>query len=254
MTVLQLEDLAVGGRVAEVSLTAQPGEVVALAGPNGAGKSTLLRATLGGERTSGGVAWFGRPFQAWRRRELARRVAFLGQTPAWPPGETAAHCLASGRSPHWGAFGVESDADRIAVETVAERLQLRPWLKRSLDTLSGGERQRVLLGRSLAQVHGSVPAALLLDEPDANLDLARRAELAATIRSLAAGGLTIVLASHDLTLAAEVADRVVLLSGGRVIAQGPPAMAMTAATLTEAYGVPVRLLRDGDRIVPIGMA
>ena len=227
--------------VGHVSLSVAAGEVVALIGPNGAGKSTLLNLALTGRPTGGEVAWFGKPRVDWRRRELARRVAFLPQNPQFLPGQTVADALAAGRSPWWGAFGVESKNDRAAVAEVADDLGLSDWLGRPLDTLSGGQRQRVFLGRCLTQLHGTDAGAVLLDEPDAHLDLARAAELATMTRGLADGrGLAVLAASHDLNLAARCADRLVLLRAGRVVATGPPGEVLTEANVSAAYGVPVR--------------
>ena len=158
--------------------------------------------------------------------------------------------LAAGRSPYWGPFGTESPADRGAVAAVAAELDLTPLLARPIESVSGGQRGRVFLGRCLAQVHGQPSAALLLDEPDAALDLARGAELATLVRRLAdARGLSVVMASHDLNLAARVADRVLLLKDGRPLALGPPGEVLTETAVASAYGVPVRRLDVGGRTV-----
>ena len=221
--------------LATVSLHAEAGEVVCLVGPNGAGKSTLLRSLLT-PATAGTVAWFDKPLADWPRRDFARRVAFLPQAPAALPGVRVGDVLASGRVPHWSAFGVESAADRAAVQSVADSLDISDWLDRPLDTLSGGQRQRVFLGRCLAQLGDARPAAVLLDEPDAHLDLARVAELRRLIRSLADNrGLLVVVASHDLNVAARAADRIVLLANGRVVASGLPGDVLNEAHLSRAY-------------------
>ncbi len=238
-TAIELMGVTVEGALHDVTLTVPAARVTAVVGPNGAGKSSLLRACLGGPRTGGSVAWFNRPLQQWSRRELARRVALLAQSPAWEPDETVAACLASGRSPHWGAFGAEADIDRDAAEKVVHRLGLQPWLTRRIGTLSGGERQRVLLGRTLTQIEGQATAAVLLDEPDAYLDVAKAAELATQVRALEASGRTVLIASHNLGFAAEVADNVVLLKGGRVVVAGRPREVLTDEHLRSAYGVEV---------------
>ena len=237
-----------------VSLSLNPGEVVALVGPNGGGKSTLLKLALGHLRaTSGRVNWGGKDVADWPRKMLARRVAYLPQSPTVLPGQRVVDVLMSGRSPYLGAFGVEGKRDRAAVETVAADLGLTDWLARDVTTLSGGQRQRVFVGRCVAQLAGDdgEPKAILLDEPDTFLDLRHVADLSTTIRTLAkTRGLGVLLASHDLNLAAAVADRLVLLHDGRVVAAGPPADVLRPAVVRAAYGVSVRLLDvDGRRVV-----
>ncbi|MEM1012244.1 MAG: ABC transporter ATP-binding protein [Planctomycetota bacterium] len=239
-----------GRRVVDgVSLQLDSGEIVALVGPNGAGKSTLLRAVRFG-LGSGDVAWFGKPLADWPGRRLARQIGWLAQEPAFEPRQRVVDCLAGGRAAHWGPFGVESSADRQAVADVADRLSLKPWLQRPVDELSGGERRRVLLGRTLVQIETSDEAAVLLDEPDAFLDLVRVAELAATLRDQASRGRGVLLASHDLNLAAAVADRVVLMASGRVVASGEPSDVLCADQLQEAYGDAAEVHAvDGRRVV-----
>ena len=221
-----------------VSLTLAAGEIVALIGPNGSGKTTLLKAALGQLPFAGTAAWDGRGVRQWPPRELARRVAYLPQSPTVEPGRRVDEVLRLGRSPYLGAFGVESRRDGEVVDAVAERLGLTDLLDRPIDALSGGQRQRVFLGRCLAQE----PAAVLLDEPDTYLDLRHQADLAAMLRRLAdAEGLGVLMASHDLNLAASVADRLVLLHNGTVAATGRPDAVLTPAVLEPAYGVRVGL-------------
>ncbi|HEX8912495.1 MAG TPA: ABC transporter ATP-binding protein [Humisphaera sp.] len=228
-------------RAVSVSLAA--GEVVALLGPNGSGKSTLLRCLLGQLPATGEVAWDGRAARDWRPREIARVVAYLPQAPAWEPGQPVRQALAMGRAPYWGAFGVESEADAAAVERAAAELDLGDVLDRPMAELSGGQRQRVLLGRCLVQG----PRAMLLDEPTTFLDLKHQVELAGLLRRLARErGIGVLMASHDLNLAASHADRLVLLDGGAVAADGPVGDVLRADLLERVYGVPMeRIDRDG---------
>jgi ABC-type cobalamin/Fe3+-siderophores transport system ATPase subunit len=236
-----------------VSLSLAAGEVVALLGPNGSGKSTLLRCLLGQLPPAGGsAAWDGRPVADWRPRELARRVAYLPQAPAWESGQAVRSALAMGRAPYWGAFGVESARDAAVVAEAAAALGLTDLLGRRMDELSGGQRQRVLLGRCLAQQ----PAALLLDEPNTYLDLRHQVELAKLLRRLAADrGIGVLMASHDLNLAGAHADRLVLLDGGAVAADGAVGDVLRPELLERVYGLPMdRLDRDGKPpvVVPKG--
>ena len=220
----------------DVSLTLSPGQVVALLGPNGSGKSTLLRVLLGQLHPPqpGVVRWDGRPVEHWPRRDLARRVAYLPQSPTAEPGQTVADVLRLGRSPYWGAFGLESPRDVEVVGSVAKLLSLHDLLDRPLDELSGGQRQRVFVGRCLAQE----PAALLLDEPTTFLDLRHQVELLRLLRRLAQDrSVAVLMASHDLNLAAALADRAVLLDEGRVAAEGTPESVLEPETLTRVYGV-----------------
>ena len=223
-------------RGVDVALAA--GEVVALLGPNGSGKSTLLRVLLGQLRAgAGAVRWEGRPVDAWPRRALARRVAYLPQSPTAEADHLVRDVLRLGRAPYWGAFGLESSRDAQVVHDVAATLHLTDLLARPMDHLSGGQRQRVFLGRCLAQE----PAALLLDEPATFLDLRHQVELLQLLKGLAAArGVGVLMASHDLNLAAALADRAVLLDSGAVAAHGAPEAVLNPDVLSRVYGLPMR--------------
>ena len=226
----------------DVSLRLDAGEVVALLGPNGSGKSTLLRTLLGQlALRAGDVRWDGRPLKQWSRRELARFVAYLPQSAMYDPSQTVADVLRLGRAPYWGAFGLESSQDLAVVRRVAQTLDLVELLPRSIDQLSGGQRQRVFVGRALVQE----PKALLLDEPNTFLDLRHQVELSALLRRLAKdAGVAVLMASHDLNLAAMFADRLILLESGAVAAAGSADEVLKPELLTRVYGVPI------DRVVP----
>jgi ABC-type cobalamin/Fe3+-siderophores transport system ATPase subunit len=220
-----------------VTLSLAAGEVVALLGPNGSGKSTLLRALLGQLPVEGGaVRWDGQPVDAWPRRELARRIAYLPQSPAAQDEHRVIDVLRLGRAPYWGAFGLESARDAEVVREVARTLDLTDLLGRPMDELSGGQRQRVFVGRCLAQE----PAALLLDEPTTFLDLRHQVELLQLLRRMAKErSVAVLMASHDLNLAAALSDRVLLLDGGAVAAQGTPDSVLQPGVLTRVYGLPM---------------
>lgn len=226
----------------DVAVTARAGEIVALLGPNGCGKSTLLRVLLGQLRGAGSIRWEGRDVKNWGTREFARRVAFLPQQPAYTPGQTVLQSVALGRYPHLGMLGLESAHDELIARNNAIALGLETELNRPVDNLSGGQRQRVFIARCLAQE----PAALLLDEPDTYLDLRHSAILASILRRLAREhGLTVLLASHDLHLAAALADRVLLMNDGQVVAEGPPRAVLTRENVGNVYGVRSILWESG---------
>ena len=225
----------------DVSLSA--GEIVAVLGPNGSGKSTLLKVLLGHLHAEGTIQWQGREIGSWRRRDLARVVAYLPQAPAWDAVQTVADSLRLGRAPYWGTLSLETAEDEAAVRRVAERLELNELLDRKMDELSGGQRQRVLIGRCLAQE----PKAMLLDEPDTFLDLKHQIDLCRLLRRLAnENGLGILMASHDLNLAASFADRMVLLRGGKIAAAGTTHQVLQPEILTDVYGVRMERIERGN--------
>ena len=232
-----------------VGMSLAAGEVVALLGPNGSGKSTLLRVLLGqlaaGE---GAVRWRGRPVGEWPRRKLASVVAFLPQTPTYEAGQSVLDVLRLGRAPYWGAFGLESSEDERVVGEVARSLGLGELLGRAMEELSGGQRQRVFVGRCLAQQ----PSALLLDEPSTFLDLRHQVELLQLLRQLARErSVGVLMASHDLNVAAALADRLVLLDNGTVTGEGPPARVLDPQLLGRVYGVAMERVERGAGKVPL---
>ena len=248
MSAIALDGVTVtlGGRpvVRDVTTNVGVGEWVALIGPNGAGKTTLLRAVAGLVRYDGAVSLLGSPVAALGRRERARRLAVVPQEPETPPWLTVAEYVLLGRTPHLGSLAREGAADREAAARALARLDLLPFGDRTLGTLSGGERQRVVVARALAQE----AAIVLLDEPTAALDIGHQQHALELLDELRASeGLTLVAAMHDLTLAAQYADRVVLLGDGRVVADGPPADVLTEEGLAEHYGASVRVVEiDGE--------
>jgi iron complex transport system ATP-binding protein len=249
MSAITLDRVTVtlGGRpvVRSVTATVRVGEWVALIGPNGAGKTTLLRAIAGLLPCDGAVSLLGAPSVGLGRRDRARRLAVVPQEPETPPWLTVAEYVLLGRTPHLGRLAREGAADREATAWALERLDLEPLAERTLGTLSGGERQRVVVARALAQEASIV----LLDEPTAALDIGHQQQALELLDALRASeGLTLVAAMHDLTLAAQYADRVLLLDGGRVVADGPPADVLTEEGLARHYGASVRVLTVDDRI------
>jgi iron complex transport system ATP-binding protein len=245
--------VALGGRhvVENVSGTVARGEWVTLLGPNGAGKSTLLRAIADLVGFEGSIGLGGRPLSGLGRRELARRLAFVPQSPLLPPEMRVREYVLLGRTPHIGPLSHESRSDLVAAARALARLDLLEFAERPLRTLAGGEQQRAVLARALAQ---EAPV-LLLDEPTMALDIGRQQqvlELVATLREDTE--LTVLSAMHELTLAAQYADRLWLLSRGRLVASGPPAEIVTEALISEHYGAAVRVVSDGGApaaVVPL---
>jgi cobalamin transport system ATP-binding protein len=231
-----------------VGAEVEDGEWVTLIGPNGAGKSTLLRALAGLVPYTGSAQIGGGEVSVLPRRELARRLAFVPQTPLLPPAMRVSEYVLLGRTPYLGAFGYEGVHDRNAAAHALRRLDLEGLAGRPLGTLSGGEQQRVVLARALAQ---EAPL-LVLDEPTTSLDVGRQQqvlELVAALREQ--GSLTVLTAMHDLTLAAQYADRLLLLSGGRLIASGPPEEIATEELVAEHYGAEVRVFGSGGSVAVV---
>ena len=229
-----------------VSLSVSAGELVALVGPNGAGKTTALRAMLGlVPLERGNATVLDRPVTAWSRDELARAVAALGQReePAFPlPVEEA---VAMGRYPYLGPWRGMGPQDRAAIARAMARADVASLASRWVQTLSGGEWQRVRLARALAQE----PRALVLDEPTASLDVRHEMELFELVADLVRrDGLAALVVTHHLNLAARFAGRLVLMTGGRVAAEGAPADVLRSERLSSVFDWPLamRPLDDGS--------
>jgi iron complex transport system ATP-binding protein len=219
-----------------VSFAAREGEFVGLLGPNGAGKSTLVRLVAGLlAPASGEVRLAGLDPRRAARRSVARVCALVPQEPrvAWP--FTVREAVMMGRAPRQGLLALPTRFDQGAVDGALAACDLVQLADRRLDALSGGERRRVFFARALAQE----PRVLLLDEPTAFLDLAHQAAAMRMARLAARGGLCVVAVLHDLNLAAAACDRVVVLSSGRVVAEGPPGAVLTADRVSEVWGLPV---------------
>lgn len=232
--------------VRSLDLTVEAGEWVTVIGPNGAGKTTLLRAIGGLVPYSGSLELFGVPARALRRRDRARLLATVPQAPVVPPGMAVLDYVLLGRTPYIPALGRESAADLAAVREVLDRLDLSGFADRRLESLSGGERQRAFLARALAQ--GAT--LLLLDEPTTALDIGHQQDVLELVDQLRRDhGLTVLASMHDLSIAGEYADRMVLLAGGQVVAQGPPRAVLTEEILGQHYKARVRVV-DGA-VIPV---
>ena len=262
MTIVEANDVSFayerdGARVLDrVSVLVPRGGIVGLLGPNGSGKTTLLRLMSGTlTPASGGIVLDGRSITAMPRREIARRIAVVPQETHSAFDFTALEIVMMGRYPHLGAFELEGAADlAIAREALAAtgtgRLEARRFA-----TLSGGEKQRVVIASALAQAS----EVLLLDEPTASLDLGFQLDIAALLTRLnAERGVTMVVSTHDLNLAASLCGSLVMLRAGHVIAAGDTRSVLTNRNVRALYGVDAEVV-DHPRarhltVVPLARA
>lgn len=239
---LEARDVAVeiGGKriLHSADLRVEPGQLVAIVGPNGAGKSTFARAVAGLQRPSSGtVHWSGVAVEQLGGRQLAQLRAFVPQRSNVPAGVSVREAVRIGRSPHIKPMGRMTHADHDAVDRAMARAGVEEFADRRLTTLSGGELQRVQVAVGLAQ---EAPL-LIADEPTSHLDLGAIATLAKLLRGLTADGLAVVLVVHDLSLAAAVADTVVVIAAGRAVASGPPSEVLVRERLAEVWKVDAAL-------------
>ncbi len=231
-----------------VSFQTAPRELVALAGPNGSGKSSLLRAVMGLERLAEGrIAVRGKDARTLTIQERAREVAWMPQEE--PVGEdlSVEEYVRYGRSPYLGGLLPQTDPDPEATDRAVVALGLEDLRGRGIRGLSGGERQRVRLARVLAQ--GT--SLLLLDEPTSHLDIGHQLDMLGRVRDLARReGRSVIVAIHDLNLAARFADRVMVLSHGQLVSEGTPEEVLSPALLRQVWGVDAELRRDSRGRVP----
>ncbi|HEV8558185.1 MAG TPA: ABC transporter ATP-binding protein [Actinophytocola sp.] len=225
--------------VFDVSTALEPGGWLAIIGPNGAGKSTLLKSIIGLARSDGEILVGGVPASTLGSRARARTIGYAPQVPVLPEGLTVIDYALLGRTPHLGPLAREGRRDHAIVEQVLARLDLADLAGRVLRTLSGGERQRAVLARVLAQQAG----LLLLDEPTTGLDIGHAQALLDLVDRLRTeDGTTVLSTLHDLTFAAQYADRLLLLDAGRVAAAGTPAEVLTRENVLRHYSAEVEVL------------
>lgn len=252
MTLLAAREATGGYRgafsVREISLEADAGRCLAVIGPNGAGKSTLLRVLAGILPISAGtVLLAGRPLERWRRREVARQVTLVPQSVSFAFPLPVQEVVAQGRAPHLGPWRPPTASDHAAVQRAMAAVGLEEKARVSVFHLSGGERQRVVLARALA----AEPRILLLDEPASSLDLLHQKTLADAVRQRLEAGVGVVVVAHDLNLALALADEVLVLQRGRVVARGKPPAVISPELLREVFGVEAEFIPrpDGSRAV-----
>jgi iron complex transport system ATP-binding protein len=241
--------------VTGVSLTLKPRNITALIGPNGAGKSTFLRA-LNGQvgRAAGVVLLDGEPVEQFSRRSIGRRIAVVAQEAELRFPVTVLEFVLGGRFA-WAsnaAWGWETDRDLRVAEEVLEETELAELSGRLMNELSGGERQRAVLARALA----TEAAFLLLDEPTANLDLSHQATLLALVRNRCdERDAAALVVTHDINLAAQFADQILLMKRGRVIESGTPKAVLTPELLREVFEVTVLVdahpVTNAPRVTPV---
>lgn len=218
----------------DVSLSAHTSQAVALIGSNGSGKSTLLRLISKSLRPNqGSIQLGGEDVADLGTREISRCLAMVEQERAIGFDFTVREVVAMGRFPHRGRWARESKSDREAIERAMRWAEVERLSQRSVLALSGGEGQRVFLAMALAQE----PQVLLLDEPTTFLDLRHQLSFLSIVKERIAEGLTVVLAIHDLTLAAQVADQIVMLHDGLVACKGLPEEVLTIENIRSAFGV-----------------
>jgi iron complex transport system ATP-binding protein len=229
--------------LSDISFAVPQGQIMAICGANGAGKSSLLRLIYRHQAPRKGVVrLMGRDIWLMGAPEAARSLAAVLQETPTDFVLTARQIVALGRLPHrrgWGAgLSTPGGEDAAIIDAALLRMDLAGMADRAFGTLSGGERQRVMVARALAQE----PRVIVLDEPTNHLDIRHQLELLALLKGL---GLTVIATLHDLTLAVEFSERVLILREGRVLADGPPEHALSEATLADAFHIKARIDRTG---------
>jgi iron complex transport system ATP-binding protein len=228
----------------EISLTLQPGKILAVIGPNGAGKSTLIKAVSGVIPVTGGsIEWAGSDMLKLNPDERARLVSVVAQARNLPPAFTAWEVVSLGRTPYLNWLGQLSKGDDEIISQAMKETGTFDLANRMTGELSGGEQQRLFLARALSQ---QTPL-LLLDEPTSHLDLQYQVQLIHLLRNLIHGSdKAALIVMHDLNLAARVSDQVALLVDGRVAAHGTPNEVMTEEILGSAYHVELGIIQDPE--------
>ncbi|MGH3278233.1 MAG: ABC transporter ATP-binding protein [Trebonia sp.] len=229
--------------VTNVSCAVPSAGWLALIGPNGAGKSTLLRAMVGLVSYTGAVTLGAVDARTMKPKERARTLAYVPQEPVLPPDLSVAQYVLLGRTPHLAYLAVPGRRDRERAGAAMERLDVARFARRRLARLSGGERQRAVLARALA----GDPKVLLLDEPTSMLDVGHEQQVLELVDTLRRDtGLTVISTLHDLTIAGQYADTLVLLDGGQVVASGRPEAVLTRSLIESVYAARVTVITGGD--------
>ncbi len=250
--ILRLERIAFGYAedvpvLREISLAINPGALTAILGPNGGGKTTLLHLLLGWLKPRSGALFINdRPLDTFTNRERSRLLGLVPQSEFIPFEFTLLEYVLLGRAPYLGALEMPGHRDVDEARRSIERVGLGSLSRRPVTHMSGGERQLALIARALAQ-H---PAILLLDEPTSHLDLANRRRVRDVLRQLVADGITVVCTTHDPALAADMAEAIILMRAGEIVAAGPIETTLTSEKLSVTYGLPVTARRvEGEWLI-----
>jgi len=233
-----------------INLSFNAGEFVGLIGANGAGKSTLLQLLLGLLKAqSGKVLLQGQDIQRIKRREIAKRLAFVPQSIELPYAFSVQQLVAMGRNPYLGPFEVEGEVDKQLITEAMQLTDITHLQSRAVNTLSGGEKQRVIIARALVQQSPTI----LLDEPIASLDICHQLETLQLIQSLTRSGKTAITALHDLNLAARYCDRLLLIGkldngATSIISDGTPEQVLTADNLRQYFSISADISREQGRV------
>jgi len=234
---IEAENLSLGyGRIpvaSGLSFRLTPGQITGFVGPNGCGKSTIIKALSRVLRPlSGRVLVNGRDSAVISRRELARLIGVVPQVPLLPSTFTGFEVVLMGRNPHLGFFRYEGEGDMRVAMKAMQATRTEHLAGRRIGELSGGEIQSVVIARVLAQE----TEVVLLDEPTSNLDIGRQIYILDLMRELCQRGVTVGVALHDLNLAAQYCDRLLLLCGGKIVAEGAPVGVITQQNIRTVYG------------------
>ena len=234
-----------------ISLEFKAGQFVGLIGANGAGKSTLLQLLLGLiKQQSGLVSINGCDIHAQKRRDIAKQLAFVPQSIELPYAFSAQALVAMGRNPYLGPFELETEKDKKLIQEAMLKTDIGHLKDRLVNTLSGGEKQRVIIARALAQQAPTI----LLDEPIASLDICHQIETLQLIQSLTQSGKLAITALHDLNLAANYCDRLILLgqssscSAKTIIADGSPEQVLTNENLANCFSIKADIIKSKNKI------
>jgi iron complex transport system ATP-binding protein len=235
--------------VENFSFQLSPGEIVGLLGPNGCGKTSVIRAMSRSlSLSSGSIRLDGKELDLIPRGDLARQIGVVPQNPGFPDSFTVFEVVLLGRNPHLGFLRSESAADLAIVKKAMERTGIIALADRRMSDLSGGERQRVTIALILAQE----PEIILLDEPTANLDIHHQLEILNLIKSLCReNNLAVLIAIHDLNLAAQYCDRLLLMKAGRIFSSGSPGDVITQLNIREVFGTSSYIYPHPENNLPV---
>jgi iron complex transport system ATP-binding protein len=231
--------------IRDLNFSLREGEWLTVLGPNGSGKSTLISVLLRIlEKNGGSVTYEGRDLETWKRKELAQRIAVVYQKNEVPFGFSVREIIEMGRYPHQGKWHHWSEGDEKAIGRAVSLTRVEKFLEKNFNELSGGEQQRVLIARAIAQE----PEVLILDEPIAHLDLRFQYEVLHLCQKLKKEqGLTILSVLHEINLAAEFSDRMLLMNKGFVLAKGTPAEVIKPGHIHDAYGINIEIVEKNGK-------